>query len=142
MNFHSQSIALRASPYALHPPSLAPQVRWNAASAISNSLLSPLLTSSTSPSSILALPPLLFLTLSSTLSSSSCPNYKVRIQATSGLLVARREMFGDGEEGKEALEAVRSRVGGALKEVESEEEGVPVKERVHWSQLVLKVSRA
>lgn len=45
-------------------------------------------------------------------------------------------MFGSGE----ALETVRSRVAEALEEVKSEEEGVAVKERVHWSQLVLKVS--
>ncbi|ORY92635.1 hypothetical protein BCR35DRAFT_336944 [Leucosporidium creatinivorum] len=119
------------------------KVRWNAASAITNALLSPLLTSPTSPPPILALalPSLLLLALSSTLSSSACPNYKVRIQATSGLLVARKEMFGSGEQGAEAFEMVRGRVGEGLREVKGEEEGVAVKERVHWSQLVLKLER-
>jgi hypothetical protein len=49
-------------------------------------------------------------------------------------------LFGQGKEGAETLEAVRSRVAEALRDVKSEEEGVPVKERVHWGQLVLKVS--
>lgn len=110
------------------------QVRWNAASAIASFLSSPLLTTSPVPS----LAPRLLDALSNTLSSSICPNYKVRIQAIAGLLVpSKRVMFGDNGD---TFARVRERVKSAREELREEEEHVSKKEVGHWRQLVGRVS--
>ncbi|KAI5480478.1 Armadillo-type fold domain containing protein [Pseudohyphozyma bogoriensis] len=108
------------------------KLRWNAAAACANALTSSaILLPSSLPSSV----PLI-LSLSSVLLDS--PNFKVRIQAATGLAgLSNVALFGT----RENVELVLARVGEARRKVDGEEEGAPAKEMIHLQQLRTKLDR-
>lgn len=116
------------------------QIRWNAATAIGNSLSSPLFSLGSEihrPDLLPSHQSLLLECLLTTLADPTMSNYKVRIQAAKSLRVLRAsESYGS-----DALfDSIRMSIERAQLVVREEEELVNPKEKDHWEQLVLEVS--